>query len=304
MDARQLQVFLAVVEHGGITRAASALHVAQPSLSHSIKQLERELRGELFVRTKRGVQLTAAGRSLVEPAQQVLRDLTVARESVRDVLGLRGGTLDIVAVPAMAINPLAPLIGRYRERFPEVLIRVLDPADVGDAAALVRSGVCEIGVVDDVVPGAGLEAYDFEPQEMCLVLPPGSSIGPGAVTWDELGKYEYVTGTPGRSVSRAVLERIFAQTGRELRICVESDHRSTIADFMLAGAGAALLRRPIAEGLRDRGAQVRDLAPAVAHRVHLIHRKDIVGPAARAFVTLAIDTRSPTRETAPAAEDR
>jgi DNA-binding transcriptional LysR family regulator len=285
MDARQLRFFLSVVEHGGITRAAASLHVAQPSLSHSIKQLERELRGELFVRTTRGVQLTAAGRSLVEPARQVLRDLMIARDCVSDVLGLRAGTLDVVAVPALAIDPLSQMVGRYRQRFPDVRVRVADPEDVDDPAALVRSGECEIGLVENVA-GDELEVYELESQEVVLVLPPGSPVAAGPVSWGELAQYEFVTSPLGRSVSRSRLEQIFADTGRELRICVESDHRTAIADFVMAGAGAALLRRPIAEGMRERGARVRDLEPAITHRVRLIHRRDVLGPAARAFVTL------------------
>ncbi len=50
MERRQLEYFLAVVEHGGFTAAATALHVAQPSLSHAIRSLEREFGGRLFHR--------------------------------------------------------------------------------------------------------------------------------------------------------------------------------------------------------------------------------------------------------------
>ena len=301
MDARQLEYFLAVVEHGGISRAAAALHIAQPSLSHGLKQLERELRGELFIRTSRGAQLTAAGRSLVNPARQVLRDLMIARENVSDVLGLRGGTLDIVAVPALATAPLARMVGLYRRKFPDVKVRIVDPEDVGDAAARVRTGQCEIGLVEDVAVAGELQVYELESQEVVLVLPPGSPVHPGAITWDNLAQYEFVTSPPGRSVSRSRLEQIFARTGRELRICVESDHRSAVADFVMAGAGAALLRRPIAEAMRLQGARIHALDPPLTHRVTLIHRKDVLGPAARAFVTLVTGAPGSTAHGDPSA---
>ncbi|MGH3631406.1 MAG: LysR family transcriptional regulator, partial [Sciscionella sp.] len=74
MERRQLEYFLAVVDHGGFTAAATELHVAQPSLSHSIKTLERELGAELFHRLPRGVRLTSAGEALVAHARRVLRD--------------------------------------------------------------------------------------------------------------------------------------------------------------------------------------------------------------------------------------
>ncbi|MGW0846059.1 SUMF1/EgtB/PvdO family nonheme iron enzyme [Streptomyces sp. NPDC002787] len=80
MERRQLEYFIAVVEHGGFTAAAMALHVAQPSLSHAIRSLERECGGRLFHRLPHGVALTAAGEALVRPARQVLRDLSTAVE--------------------------------------------------------------------------------------------------------------------------------------------------------------------------------------------------------------------------------
>lgn len=61
MDARQLEYFLAIVEHGGFSKAAAALHVAQPSLSQAMANLESDLGVSLFHRLGRGVVLSEAG---------------------------------------------------------------------------------------------------------------------------------------------------------------------------------------------------------------------------------------------------
>lgn len=290
MEIRQLEIFLAVVENASISRAAELLHLAQPSVSHAVRQLERELRGELFIRSTRGVRPTTAGEALVGPARQVLRDLTIARENVGHVLGLRGGTLDIISVPALAIDPLASFVGSYRKLYPDVQIRVVDPVDVSDVPAYVRSGRCEIGLIEEGagVPGElDLCVHPLAGQEIVLVLPPGAAVGSGPVSWEDLSLFEFVTSPPGRSVSRGRLEQIFARTGKKLRVCVESDHRTAIADFIMAGAGAALLRRPISEPLEARGARVRPLDPPLVHQVNLVHRVQALSPAARAFVELA-----------------
>src|SRR5215831_5888260 len=97
MDLRRLEYFLAVVEHGRVTAAAAALHVAQPSLSQAIRALERDLGVELFVRDGRGLTPTEAGRALVEPARQVLGDLSVARSAVDSVVDLGSGRLEVAA---------------------------------------------------------------------------------------------------------------------------------------------------------------------------------------------------------------
>jgi DNA-binding transcriptional LysR family regulator len=69
MDARQLEYFLAIVDHDGFGRAAQQLHIAQPSLSQSIANLERELGVQLFHRIGRGVVLSTAGSDLIAPAR-------------------------------------------------------------------------------------------------------------------------------------------------------------------------------------------------------------------------------------------
>ncbi len=105
MDARQLGYFLAVVDHGGFGRAADQIHIAQPSLSQAIANLERELGVQLFHRVGRGVVLSEAGRQLVEPARQVLRDLDVARAAAQSVKGLQTGRLDLVSMPSPGSSP-------------------------------------------------------------------------------------------------------------------------------------------------------------------------------------------------------
>src|ERR1700748_2051009 len=108
MDLRRLRLFLAVVDHGGMTRAAEAEHVAQPSVSQAIRELEAEVGTPLFHRVGRRVVLTAAGEAVVEPARQVLRDVETGRAAVEAGPGLAAGRLDLVALPTLAVDPVAP----------------------------------------------------------------------------------------------------------------------------------------------------------------------------------------------------
>src|SRR6478735_3313424 len=127
MDPRQLEYVVGVVDHGGFTRAAEALHVTQPALSQGIARLEAELGVLLFDRVGRTALLTAAGQAVLEPARQVLRDLRVLRTSVAAVAGLDAGSLEVVALPTLAIDPLARLIGAFRRAHPNVTVRAEQP---------------------------------------------------------------------------------------------------------------------------------------------------------------------------------
>src|ERR1700739_4873136 len=95
METKQIEYFLRIAELGSINRAADDLRMSQPSLSRLILQLEREIGTALFMRTRRGVHLTDAGRLLSERARPVLRDLS----KLRDDVGQRGLNQFNIALP-------------------------------------------------------------------------------------------------------------------------------------------------------------------------------------------------------------
>ncbi|MEV4141824.1 LysR family transcriptional regulator [Dactylosporangium sp. NPDC049742] len=145
MDLRRLAYFVAVAEHGSVTAAAAALHVAQPSLSQSIRALERDMSVELFDRRQRPLALTDAGKALLDPARKVLADLADARAAVGCVVGLAAGWLDVAVLDPLAVD-VAPAIAAFRRRHPGVPVRVHGPRDEDDLVRHVVDGRCELGV--------------------------------------------------------------------------------------------------------------------------------------------------------------
>src|SRR5690348_5802124 len=129
MELRQVEYVVAVVDHGGFTRAAAALHVTQPSLSSGVATLERELGVALFHRLGRRVTLTSAGEAFLAPARRLLREATAVRAAVGEIAELASGRLDLVALPTLAAEPLAPLICTFRSRYPGVVVHVAEPED-------------------------------------------------------------------------------------------------------------------------------------------------------------------------------
>lgn len=287
MERRQLEYFLAVVEHGGFTNAARVLHVAQPSLSHAVAALENELGGSLFHRLPHGTELTAAGESLVEPARQIARDLVTASASVREVLELSAGRLDIVAQTTLAVDPLAHMVGRYLAQHPKVALRVRDPERGSEVENIVRTGQCELGLVDTAIPTAVLHGVDLAEQELCLVLPPGTARnGSGAVGIRELARYSFVA-TPAGTATRDILEDTVGRLGVVPTVAVETAHRAMIVPLVLAGAGVSVLPRSMADEAADKGAVVRPTRPALRYRGRLVWRSGPLSPAASSFVAMS-----------------
>jgi DNA-binding transcriptional LysR family regulator len=298
MDERRLSYFLAVVDEGGVTRAARTLHVAQPSLSQAIRALEQELGAELLVRAGRGVALSAAGEAFVGPARIALRAIGEARDAVGGVAALISGTLDIAALPTLAVDPLAPLIGAFRERYPGIAVRVHEPTAADTVRSLVVGGRCELGAAHLPLTGDDLEAAPLGEQELVFVFPPGSG-GPGPpLTAAQVAGTPFVVGPPGTS-ARTLLEDALESAGVTPQIAVQTDSREAIVPLVLAGAGAALLPAPLAHDAERRGAAVRRARPAITRQVGLVHRRGPLPPAAAAFLASAVPRRSPRAGATP-----
>jgi DNA-binding transcriptional LysR family regulator len=284
MDVRQLEHFLAVVDEGGVSAAAASLHLSQPSLSQTIRSLERELGVPLFHRVGRRLVPTSAGESLVAPARQVLRDVHTARESVSAVKGLTGGRLDIATLSTLAVDPVAGIAGSFRRKHPGITLRLLEPEDAASVSGLVRTGDCELGFTDTPAAGSGLHTVPLGTQQLVVALPPGLiELGDGPMTVRQLAELPWVASPPGTS-TRTLLEESLARVDAGPRIAVETAHREAVVPLVLAGAGATLLPEPLARDAAQRGAVVRPTRPPILRTVSLVHREGPLSPAAAAFV--------------------
>lgn len=289
MDARQLEYFLAIVDHKGFSRAASSLHVAQPSLSQAIQTLERDLGVSLFHRVGRRVVPTEAGHALVAPARQVLRDLETTRATVESIKGLRSGRVDIAAMPSQAVEPLTTMITRFTEHYPGIAVTVHAVFTVQESIDAVRDGRCELALAGskDELSAPGVQARMVEEQKFILVAPPGHTFaGVDRVTWAELSG-QRVIAAPTGSRMRQIVDQIQAE-GVDLPIAVEVAHRESILPLVVNGAGVAVLTEAWTRTARKGGAQVLDLDPPRWIRISLLNRQAPLTPAARAFRSIAL----------------
>ncbi|HMJ76915.1 MAG TPA: LysR family transcriptional regulator [Iamia sp.] len=286
MEIRQLQHAVAIVDQGGFTAAADEVGITQPALSQSIAALERELGLQLFVRGRQ-VVLTAAGEAFLGPARQVLRAATAVRDVAADVTGLRSGRLDLVALPTLAVDPLAELLGRFRAAHPGISVRVAAPDLRLDVIDQVRRGDAELGLAEVGHEVAGLEVRPVASQEVVLVAPPGTRLAQSRrVPRQRLGDLDLVS-TPVGTSTRALLDDACAAAGVEPRVVVETAHREALAPLVVAGAGAALLAAPQARQAAARGAVVARLDPPLRRQVGFLHRRGPLSPAAQALLDLA-----------------
>lgn len=294
MELRQVEYAVAVVDHGGFTRAAAAMHVAQPSLSQAVRRLEADLGAALFLRAAGQVQLTAAGRAFMGPARRMLRDAENARAAVSDHAAVATGTLDVAAAPTLVVDPLAAMIGRFRARHPAVRVRVAEPAIPARLVDMVSDGRCEVGITIAGPVPSGVVSRVVGRHEMLAVLPPGSRPR-NTVSIAALVDEPLVLGPPGSS-AREMVEDAFAAAGANSTIAVETGQREAILPLVLAGAGSTVLPRPLADQAASHGAVVARLVPRLTRPVALIYRADGLSPAARAFLDREISGGAGARD--------
>ncbi|MFF9022058.1 LysR family transcriptional regulator [Streptomyces eurythermus] len=213
---RQAEYFLAVVDSGGITAAARRLHVAQPSLSQTVRAIERQAGAELFERTPRGVVPTPAGRALVEPARRLLAARRAAGRAVSDVASLRAGRLELVAHASVAADPLARAVGRFRRAaHPGVGVLVEDAPDDDELVYTLADGRHELAVVSLPLPSSpDLVTEELGHHDIWLAMAPGTAIAPGPVSPAEVSAMPLVAVLHGGSARHAI-RRALADTGQE-----------------------------------------------------------------------------------------
>jgi DNA-binding transcriptional LysR family regulator len=293
MDARQLEYFLAVVDHDGFGRAAARLHIAQPSLSQAIAALERDLGVKLFHRLGRGVVLSDAGAELIEPARQVIRDLETARATMDSTKGLRRGRVEMVSMPSPGIEPLCTLTRDFSRRHPGLSIRVDAAFTATEVVERVRQGAAELGLAGapEVLNPPGVNVLPLEAQDFVLVEPPddesSASSDDEPVSGADLAGARAIV-TPEDSVMRRIVDDVLAE-GTDIHVVAEVAHRTSILPLVLQGVGLAILPESWSTLARRSGARVRRLTPAPQLHVALVSRVAPLTPAARAFLAVADD---------------
>lgn len=286
VDLHLAAYFVAVVDHGGITKAANALYISQPSLSQAIRTLERRLGTTLFDRSGRQLELTEDGRRLDVAARQILSDVERAKERVAAVRELDAGRVDVIASSTFSIDPMVRMVRRFRDRHPHVTVRIHDTPGVLGVLSGLRRGSAEIGIVDlATTDTASLRTVPLVTQEMVLALPPAlAGDVPDPATHEQVRALPLILDVSGRGGTNPIVESL----GDDAAVVIDCAHPTATWDLVSRGAGVAVVPRSVAEQ-HIPGATIRRVHPPLTRQVGLVLRSGPASPAAEAFVEAAVD---------------
>ncbi len=166
----QFRYFCELAATGNFSRAAARLHMSQPPLSRQIAALEQDLGTALFVRTARGVTLTAAGNQFRSDATEILRLVAQAKRNAAATGRGEAGQLTMGFTMCAAYSVVPELTHRYKRAFPKVDLRVreLMPNAFQDD---LKSGTIDIAISFPGGEGSGFRTRPLLHESLSLVLP-------------------------------------------------------------------------------------------------------------------------------------
>lgn len=126
IDLNLFKVFYKVVECGNITKASEKMYVSQPAVTKSIKQLEEKVGGTLFIRTRKGVELTEEGKVLYTYVKKIIEEIANAQNKFDSLIHLKEGKIRIGASATITKHFLMPHIEKFHQLYPNIEISIVN----------------------------------------------------------------------------------------------------------------------------------------------------------------------------------
>jgi DNA-binding transcriptional LysR family regulator len=290
MELRHLRYFVAVAEELNFTRAAKRLGINQPGLSFQIRQLEKEMGTALFYRRTRGVELTTAGKLLLEEAYVILKQVEAAKISVGRRARAEIGQINIGSSAGTYFHPLIPAIIReYGMHFPDVILHP-QAHSTSLMVARLRAGLIDIAFIRlPINDSEGLAVELLVDEPTVMVLPTGHKLsGSASVPLAAFAEETFVLFP--RELNPAnydVIISAFKRAGFSPKLGQQAPLAAEAIPLVAAGLGVSIVPRWTAE-VFTQAVEYRpiDNDPPRA-LIGSAHRRDDRSPAVRNFIATA-----------------
>lgn len=243
MNLKQLRQFVALAETGNFHKAAEQMHMAQPPLSVSIRKLEGEVGGALFLRTPNGVLLTAAGRAMLADAREAIFHAQQCQHAVLAALQGEGGLLRIGFVGSATYSLLPRLIPSFRQRYPKIDLELTESTTATILDRLAARSL-DVGLVRFPVLHHGVFQFTpLEKDEFVVAVSTHSELAQlSSIPLAQLATEPFIM------YAQAAVPNLFAvamlrcqQSGFAPRVAQEAVQVQTIVSLVESGLGVALV---------------------------------------------------------------
>ncbi len=288
INLNQLRVFYHAARHQNFTRASEDLHITQPGVSAQARLFEDTCNLVLFKKKGRRVFLTDESKTLYEYARKIFeieQELEVAIEELRE---LKRGVLRLGTTKAYARYLMPALVTGYHRQYPNIRI-ILDEGSSRDMVHSLLEFRNEIAVIAKAGDHPGVDFTPFSQEELVLIIPPGHPWSQRkSVRIEELALEPIIMKDIG-SGTRRVVNELFAQSGYEPNVLMETSNTEFIKDLVHRGEAVSFLIRESVAGELQAGrlGSVRLEGKQLNLDVSIAHLKDQrLSPPAKAFLDI------------------
>lgn len=260
------RVFYWTAKLGSLTKAAEKLHITQPAVSHTLKQLEGSLGGQLFFRTAKGVTLSTEGEVLFRYVEQAIHFIEIGEKKIAEMQDLLYGEINIGASDTLCKHYLLPHLEQFHKRYPEIKVRVTNRT-TPETIALLKEGKIDFGVVNLPAGDPKIEFRTSSPLQDCLVGNQRyAALAEQPFLLEDLHQYPLLLLEPGGS-TRNFMDEYARSHGIELKPEFELGSLDLLVQFAQSGFGLTfIVRNYVTEELSSGKLIEIPLAPPIPER--------------------------------------
>lgn len=240
MDFKQLRALITVAETGNVTRAAALLNIVQPAVSRQLRLLEEDVGASLFERGRNGMELTEAGKTLVEYARRVLHELDRARAEIRPSKGSIGGIVTVGLLPSTSDLLASALVTAIATHYPGIRVRI----SVGYAGHLQRwleDGEIDLALLYDPKHTSTIHVKPLLEEGLWIVGLPGSGLrAEEPLPLADLVDKPLILPSAPHGL-RSLVENAATLIGLHLTVVAETNAMSIQKSLVIAGHGLTIL---------------------------------------------------------------
>ncbi len=300
MEMAQLRTFRAVAETLNFTRASERLNLSQSAVSHQIKALEEELGEPLFIRAKRGVKLSQAGKLALEYVEHILDSAEALRETVSGKERSQVGRVRVAAATQAFVHLFAPLFESFIDSYKGIDLSFRTTVSTEQTVADILNGAADVGFASIAVYSPNLQVTRLFEDELVLVVSKAHKLAKKSMaTVAEIQGEKLILLERGASIRRAT-DQFFAQIGARPDLALESNDTYFIKRMIERGVGISLLpswavRDEVAAG---KLAQLKIAGHQLQRSVALVSLGRFQPSPTRAFIDFIIQHKETIQEMA------
>ena len=241
IDFELYRIFYTVAKNQNITKAAEELNISQPAISKSIKNLEEQLKGQLFIRTKRGVILTEEGKEFYNYIKKAIEYITSAENKFSELINLETGSIRIGVSTTLTKEFLLPYLKKFHKLYPNIDIQIITNIS-SELITKLKNGLIDIVImnIDENSIDKDIELIKCNEVTNCFIVNESyKHLLNKELSLKDLNKYPLILQANG-SVTRNFINDFAKENNVILKPNIELASYTLVVEFTKIGFGIGL----------------------------------------------------------------